>query len=186
MRRRTPALSPSLTTPCTPATGAAGGLDSDTHAPIRSAGRTGPVTLYAIGKPGGTGQERGRGTSSLSTLVCHLLTTQVDGGVRPRRALARRAGSGGPCSSGPWARVGHSSRIPRSPLRRAGHAARKPPVPDPPGEPHTVRHVHAGPSPSGYTTHAAGAWTGARAGDAPARRRSSESWAGAELRSRHH
>ena len=66
---------------------------------------SGPVIPYASVKPGRTGFDTEAGVRRSISLFETLLTTQVAGGPRLRRALARRAWPRDPWSSGPWARV---------------------------------------------------------------------------------
>ena len=127
------------------------------------------MILYASVKPGGTGSDTEAGVRRSNSLFATLLTTQVDGGPRLRRALARRAWPCDPCPRDPGQGTSLLTRV-APPHRGRDIPGCDDPVTGLRRDPLGSTAVHAGPSPSSYTTHlrqapldGAQVWGGSRA-----------------------
>ena len=198
MRRRTPALSPSLATPLARAALRQVCLALDPRATARPAGfslRARDPVRYCKARRDRI--RHGGGSSSLNlSLFANLLTTQVAGvhacAVPKRRACAEptRAASAEPCSAGRVVRslvLGTLSKgimrltdgslpLRAQPQSRPDHTGVPRPSAWSSSGPTGSTAVHAGPSSSSYTTHLRQVpLAERRCPGAPARRQASES-----------
>ena len=136
---------------------------------------SGPVILYASVKPGGTGSDTEAGVRRSNSLFATLLTTQVRWGSTPAPSPCAPSLAVRPLAAGPWARVSLSTRM-APPHRGRDIPGRHDPVTGLRRDPLGSAAVHAGPSPSSYTTHVRQAHLGgAQVWGAPACRQASES-----------